>query len=264
MASAEPVPTSGVTDSVCVVTGGASGIGSAISEALLSEGASVAVIARDADRLADFAKEMTLKTGSTPLVLSADVADEKSVTRAFATVVDRFGCIDSLVNNAGITKVGSSFDFEISDFRHILDVNVTGLFICSQIAGRYLRDGGGGSIVNIASMASFVGHPERAAYVASKSAVAGLTRSLAVEWGGFGIRVNGIAPGYIRTDLVQKLIDDGTLDVDTISARTPQRRLGIPNDLVGGALYLLGSQSAFTTGQILRIDGGWTANGYYK
>lgn len=249
---------------VVVVTGGGSGIGAAIAEGLIRSGAKVSVWGRDSDRLDAFAERMTAKYGFTPLSVSANVADEASVEVAFARVVDAWGTVDGLVNNAGISKVGPSTEFAVVDFRRIIDVNVTGLFLCSQQAARIMKIAGGGSILNIASISSFIGQPERAAYVASKSAVAGLTRSLAVEWGELGIRVNAIAPGYIETDLVADLVSRGVLSTQTISARTPLRRMGQTEDLVGGALYLLSDVSSFATGQILQIDGGWLANGYFK
>jgi NAD(P)-dependent dehydrogenase (short-subunit alcohol dehydrogenase family) len=152
----------------------------------------------------------------------------------------------------------------LADFRRIIDINLTGVFICSQQAARIMHKAGHGSILNIASVSSFVGQPERAAYGASKTAVVGLTRSLAVEWGPAGVRVNAIAPGYIKTDMVADLISRGVLPSDSLVARTPLRRMGTTEDLIGGALYLLSDLSSFVTGQTLQLDGGWLANGYYK
>lgn len=249
---------------VIVVTGGGSGIGSAIAEGLVRSGAHVSVWGRDGARLDAFADRMAATYGTAPLAIAANVVDEASVEAAFSRVVGEWGTVDGLVNNAGISKVGPSTEFELADFRRIIDVNVTGLFLCSQQAARIMREVRRGSILNIASISSFIGQPERAAYVASKSAVAGLTRSLAVEWGELGIRVNAIAPGYIETDLVADLVGRGVLSTDAIAARTPLRRMGQTGDLVGGALYLLSDMASFVTGQVLQIDGGWLANGYFK
>jgi NAD(P)-dependent dehydrogenase (short-subunit alcohol dehydrogenase family) len=198
------------------------------------------------------------------LAFAVDVADESSVEAAFGDLVDAWGAIDGLVNNAGITKVAPALDFDLSDWRRILETNVTGVFICARAAARHMLAAGRGSIVNIASLSSFIGQPERAAYVSSKTAVLGMTKSLAVEWGPLGVRVNAIAPGYIETDLVTDLLDRGVLQRDVVEGRTPLRRFGTPDDLVGAALFLLGDRSAFATGQALSIDGGWLANGYLR
>jgi len=254
----------GLADRVVIVTGGATGIGAAIAEGLLLAGAKVSIWGQNVDRLTSFTKKMNDLHGVSPHSVSMNVANEAEVASAFDQVISAFDGVDGLVNNAGITKIGPSVEYEIEDFRRIMEVNVIGLFNCSKHAAGIMQKSGKGSILNIASISSFIGQPERAAYVASKSAVAGLTRSLAVEWGVKGIRVNAIAPGYIQTDLLSALIDRGVLPTKDISARTPMRRLGTPNDLVVGALYLLSDSASFVTGQILQIDGGWLANGYYK
>ncbi|MFH5822427.1 SDR family NAD(P)-dependent oxidoreductase [Georgenia sp. AZ-5] len=267
MAIPTPAPASpgaGLRDRVCVVTGGTRGIGAAIARGLAGAGARVVVFGRDPERLDRFAERTRAEYGAAVLALAVDVADDGGVERAFARVVDTWGTVHALVNNAGVTKVGASLDYDLADWRRILDVNVTGLFACCQQAARVMAGAGGGSIVNIASIASFVGQPERAAYVASKSAVLGVTKALAVEWGPLGIRVNAIAPGYIETDIVADLFRRGVLRRDLIESRTPLRRLGAPEDLVAGALYLLSEQASFATGQVLTLDGGWLANGYIR
>lgn len=252
------------TDKVSVVTGGTRGIGAALASGLLACGSRVAVFGRDRARLDEFVQAAEREHPGAILGVEADVADPEAVESAFATVAQRWGGVDHLVNNAGINIVGASIDYPIDSWRRILDVNITGVFLCTQQAARSMLERGGGSIVTIASMASFVGHPERAAYVASKSAVLGMIRSLAVEWGPLGIRINGVAPGYIRTDIVRDLIERGVLAPEVIENRTPLRRFGEPEDLVGGVLYLLSEQAGFATGQVLTLDGGWVANGYFK
>jgi NAD(P)-dependent dehydrogenase (short-subunit alcohol dehydrogenase family) len=253
-----------LSDQVVVVTRGATGIGAGIVEGLVNSGAQVSIWGRDAARLNVFSEKLNQKYSASVHTISIDVSNESEVHAGFQEVMSAFGVVHSLVNNAGITKVGSSIDYSLADFRRIMEVNVTGLFNCSREAAAIMQKNGKGSILNIASISSFIGQPERAAYVASKSAVAGLTRSLAVEWGPVGIRVNAIAPGYIRTDLVNDLIARKVLATDQIESRTPMRRLGVPDDLVTGALYLLSDHASFVTGQILQMDGGWLANGYFK
>ncbi|ASW55490.1 SDR family NAD(P)-dependent oxidoreductase [Plantactinospora sp. KBS50] len=258
-AAAGPAAAGPHADRVYVVTGGTRGIGAAITRGLLEAGARVCVVARDPDGVARFNDG----TGRT-MGVAIDLADPAAVPDAFAAVLDRWGRFDGVVNNAGITKVGDSLEFPLDDFARILDVNVTGVFACAQAAARIMAERGGGSIVSIASMTSFTGQPQRAAYIAAKSAVLGLTRALATEWGPLGIRVNAIAPGYIRTDLTEDLIERGVLRLDVIEGRTPLRRFGSTADVVGAALFLLGGQSSFTTGQALVVDGGWTVNGYWR
>jgi NAD(P)-dependent dehydrogenase (short-subunit alcohol dehydrogenase family) len=246
---------------VIVVTGGSRGMGVSMVQGISAAGGRVAIIARDADRLAGI-EAAAVESGSDIRGFAADIADPEDVKRVFGQIADAYGRVDGLVNNAGITKVAPSIDYDVSDLQRIMAVNVTGLFTCSQAAAALMTDGG--AIVNTASLSSFIGQPERAAYVASKTAVLGMTRALAVEWGPLGIRVNAIAPGYIETDLTRDLLDRGVISREIIEGRTPLRRFGQPDDVVGATLFLLSPLSAFVTGATLSIDGGWLANGYIR
>lgn len=246
---------------VVVVTGGSRGMGLAMVKGANAAGATVVVLAKDRARL-DAVVAEAAAAGARIHGVAADLADDAAREDAFARVVADHGHIDGLVNNAGITKVAPSIDYDLADLRHILEVNVTAVFACSQAAARAMPHGG--SIVNTASLSSFIGQPHRAAYVASKTAVLGLTRALAVEWGERGIRVNAIAPGYIETDITGDLLRRGVLDRGVIEGRTPVRRFGVPDDVVGATLFLLGDASSFITGATLSIDGGWLANGYFR
>jgi len=246
---------------VIVVTGGSRGMGVSMVQGIVAAGGRVAIIARDADRLDGIAAAAT-EAGDDIRTFAADIADPDDVKRVFADIARAYGRIDGLVNNAGITKVGASIDYDMADLQRILAVNVAGLFACSQAAAKLMTEGG--AIVNTASLSSFIGQPERAAYVASKTAVLGMTRALAVEWGPLGIRVNAIAPGYIETDLTRDLLERGVISRELIENRTPLRRFGQPDDVVGATLFLLSSLSAFVTGATLSIDGGWLANGYIR
>jgi NAD(P)-dependent dehydrogenase (short-subunit alcohol dehydrogenase family) len=236
-------------------------MGLSMVKAAHAAGATVVVLARDAERLDGVVQEAAA-AGATIHGIAAELAVDDEREAAFERVVAKFGRIDGLVNNAGITKVGPSADYHLADFRRILEVNVAAVFACSQAAVRAMPDGG--SIVNTASLSSFIGQPERAAYVASKTAVLGLTRSLAVEWGPLGVRVNAIAPGYIETDLTGDLLRRGILDRDVVEGRTPLRRFGMPDDVAGATLFLLSDLSSFVSGATLSIDGGWLANGYIR
>ena len=246
---------------VVVVTGGTRGMGLAISRGAAAAGASVAIIARDPERLERTRAEAAEK-GVEVFTVAADLADAGQLADAFGTITDQFSRIDGLVNNAGITKVAPTVDYDLADLHRILDTNVVGLFAASQAAVKAMPHGG--AIVHVASLSSFIGQPERAAYVASKTAVLGLTRAMAVEWGPIGVRVNAIAPGYIETDLTSKLLASGVLSREIIEGRTPLRRFGRPDDVVGATLFLLSGLAEFVTGATLSIDGGWLANGYIR
>ncbi len=250
-----------LADKVTVITGGSRGMGLAMVKAAQSAGSTVIVLARDADRLRAVVDDAAA-AGATIRGISVDLSVDDARDRAFEQVRADYGRIDGLVNNAGITKVAPSIDYDLADLRRILELNVTAVFACSQAAAQSMPDGG--SIVNTASLSSFIGQPERAAYVASKTAVLGLTRSLAVEWGPVGIRVNAIAPGYIETDLTLDLMQRGILNQGIVEGRTPLRRFGVPDDVVGATLFLLSDLSSFVTGATLSIDGGWLANGYIR
>lgn len=247
-----------------VVTGGASGIGATLAEGLLATGARVAVWGRDEGRLADFRAHVEGRYANEPLTSVVDVREAPQIDAGVEAVLARWGSVDGLVNAAGTMKIGDSTEFEEADFRSILDVHTVGAFLASRRVAREMSSTGGGSILNLGSMATFVGQPRRAAYSAAKTAVAGLTKTLAVEWGPSGIRVNAIAPGYIATGMALENMRTGALPRDKVLSRTPLRRLGEPEELVPLALYLLSGASAFVTGTVIPIDGGWLANGYVE
>jgi NAD(P)-dependent dehydrogenase (short-subunit alcohol dehydrogenase family) len=196
------------------------------------------------------------------LGLCADVSVTDDAERVVEHTLRAFGRIDVLVNNGGIGNVRPSELVSADDWRRVLDVNLTGVFQMSQLAGRAMLRAGSGAIVNVGSLTTFLGFPHRAAYGASKAAVAELTRTLASEWGPRGIRVNCVVPGFIATQPVQRLVAAGTLDEASLRARTPLRRLGQPEDLVEPVLFLASDAARFITGVALPVDGGWLAYGY--
>jgi NAD(P)-dependent dehydrogenase (short-subunit alcohol dehydrogenase family) len=152
--------------------------------------------------------------------------------------------------------------FPLADWQASLDVLVTGVFLCSREFGRAMRDGGGGSIVNISSINGLVAFPMRLAYSAAKAAVISMTKVLAVEWAGYGIRVNAVAPGMTETDMFQEAIDQGLIDVEAYRAHTPLGRFAQPEEIADAVLYLASPRSRYVTGQVLAPDGGWTAFGW--
>lgn len=241
---------------VCVVTGGSTGIGRTIAEALASAGGVVTVA--DIDFLA--AQRVVEALGGKAVAVKADVASPQDVEAMVARVDGECGRIDVLVNNAGVNIVKPSFDLSMDEWDAVLRVNLTGVFLCSKAVGKVMKRAGGGRIINIASVYGQVGvalHPA-AAYAASKGAVVNLTRALAVEWAQYGIRVNAIAPGYVRTALTASRLDDEEYRRRALE-RIPMGRILVPADLVGAVVFLASGASEAVTGHILSVDGGWLA-----
>jgi NAD(P)-dependent dehydrogenase (short-subunit alcohol dehydrogenase family) len=243
---------------VALVTGAGRGLGRAIAVAYGREGAQVALTARTHRDLEAVAAEI----GEATLVHPCDVRDPSAVAALVDAVTARFGRLDVLVNNAGTGTAQPTEEMELADWHRIIETNLTGPFLLAQAAGRVMLKQGSGRIINIASLTSLVGLPMRAAYGASKGGLMSFTQSLAVEWGPRGLRVNAIAPGFIRTNLQDDLVRRGLFPVDRIAARTPVRRLGRPEDVAGAAVFLAGPESDFVNGEIFVVDGGWLANGW--
>ena len=247
---------------VCVVTGGVQGIGRAIVEEYAREGARIAIPELNGDRAREYADELR-ERGVEAVGVDCDVADRASVGAAAERIERELGRCDVLVNNAGIALMGPSLDFPEEQWRRSIDVMQTGVFFCCQAFGGQMIAGGGGAIVNIASMNATVAFPMRLAYNAAKAAVVQMTEVLAIEWAEHGIRVNAIGPGVTRTELVDRAINEGFINLDAYVNRTPMKRLGKPEEIAKAALFLASEEdSSFVTGHFLVVDGGWTAFGY--
>ncbi|HEY6549011.1 MAG TPA: glucose 1-dehydrogenase [Vicinamibacteria bacterium] len=244
---------------VAVVLGGTSGLGRAIAMGLAEAGADVVATSRRTDVVEEAAQAIEAK-GRRSLRVTSDVTDRASLEKLRAAVLEAFGRVDILLNAAGRTKRTPSLELPEDEWAAILDTNLTGALRASQVFARPMLEKGSGSIIHIASLASFVGLMEVAAYTASKAGVAGLVRALAVEWAPKGVRVNGIAPGVFRTPLNQNLLD-GTERGREFKIRTPMQRFGQPEELQGMAVYLASDASRFVTGQTLAVDGGFLASG---
>ena len=241
-----------------VVIGGTSGIGEALALGLAEAGADVVASSRSDDSTHAVTEAIRAK-GRRTLARSSDVSSRASLEALRAAVLEQFPFVDILVNCAGFTKRVPTLECTEELWNRIFDVNVTGTLRACQIFGADMVQRRSGRIINIASLATFVGFMEVAPYAASKAAVGSLTQSLAVEWAPYNVLVNAIAPGIFPTALNRALLDSPR--GQELIARTPMRRFGRPEELVSTAIYLASDATSFTTGQILPVDGGFLSSG---
>ncbi len=242
-----------------LITGGGQGLGLVMAKGLAAAGASIAIVDIDGDRARQAAS--TIGSGQTRAVgITGDVTSPTDAARAVDEVVRALGGLDVLLNNAGIAILAPAESVSFEDFKKTYEVDVFGLFTMSRLAFPALRDSGRGVIVNMASMAgmSVLVPQEHTAYNSAKAAVIMVTKSLAVEWAEFGIRVNAIAPGYMLTPPVEKLRDEDPDRWAAWMSRVPLGRVGVPDDLVGAIVYLTSDASSYMTGATLVVDGGYT------
>jgi NAD(P)-dependent dehydrogenase (short-subunit alcohol dehydrogenase family) len=242
-----------------VVIGGTTGIGHALSLGLADAGADVVASARRAEQVEQTAAAVEAK-GRKTLRQTSDVASRESLEALRDAVLAAFGKIDILVNCAGITKRAPTLDFPEDEWDRIIDTNLSGTLRGCQIFGKAMLDRGYGRIINIASLSTYVGLFEVAAYAASKAAVGSLTKVLAVEWSRHGVLVNAIAPGVFRTDLNANLLDS-TERGREFKMRTPMGRFGKTEELVGACVFLASDAASYVSGEILVVDGGFLASG---
>lgn len=249
-----------IKDKVAIITGGSIGLGHQIAEGLAEAGANVVICARNIERCKLTATEIKEQLGVRTLALEVDVKDPKSVQAMVDKTKEEFGRIDILINNAGITWAAPADNFPLKDWQKVIDVNVTGVFLCSQAVGRVMIEQGGGKIVNFASVAGLGGAPSEAmdaiAYNTSKGAVITFTKDLAVKWAKYNINVNAIAPGWFPTHMSKDLLE---MKKDLLLQSLPMKRWGREDELKGAALFLSSPASNYVTGHILTVDGGQSA-----
>lgn len=244
-----------LTGKVAVITGASRGLGRPMAKGLAAAGAHVVLIARDEARLEEVRAEI-VAAGGQATVLAIDLTDEAAIRGGIRRVGTALGRIDICVNNAGIINWQPVLDSDVDDFERILDTNVRATFVMAQECAAFMRAGGrGGRIVNLGSLLSTVGRAKLHAYCASKSAIVGLTRSLAAELGRDAITANVIAPGYFASDINASLTARPGY-VEAVSGVTPMERWGRPEELVGTLIYLASDASSFVTGQVIHVDGG--------
>jgi len=247
-----------LTGRVAFVTGGTSGIGRALALGLAEAGADVVPSSRRREQVDATAAEIEAR-GRRTVRVASDVTDRPSLEAALAAVVKGLGRVDILVNCAGRTKRQPTLDLPEEDWSAIIETNLTGTLRACQVFGRHMLERGYGRIINIASLSSYVALLEVTAYVASKAAVAGLTKSLAIEWGPRGVNVNAIAPGVFRTPLNTALLDSPR--GQELLLRTPLKRFGKVEELAGAAVFLASEAASFVNGEVLVVDGGYMASG---
>ena len=249
----------GLTGRVAVVTGASSGLGVGFAQALAQAGAHVVLAARRVDRLEALAVELG-EAGVEVLPVACDVTDASQVEALKDACLERFGKVDILVNNAGATEIVPAEEETEESFLRVLDVNLNGVFHCAQRFGRVMLEAGRGSIINVSSIFGLVGSGSipQAAYSASKGAVVNMTRELAAQWARRGVRVNGIAPGFFKSEMTEEMFSDER-SMAWVRRKTPMGRPGDIEELAGAVVFLASDSSSYVTGQTIALDGGWTA-----
>jgi len=254
-----PAQYPGLDGKVIFITGPGRGIGRAIAEAFARHGAKLFLMDIDADAVAGTASVLS---GVEVATFTGSVTSEADVEEAMEACVTRFGRIDVLVSNAGISMNQPSLDLPYAAWQRTMDINLSAVFLGAQRAARRMKETGGGVILSISSIWGLSSAPGRAAYCASKAGVVSITETLAAEWAALGIRVNAICPGYTRTALVEKLIGEGRIDEAALLGRTPMGRLSMPEEIAEAAVFLASDAAVFMTGISQVVDGGWLAKGF--
>ncbi len=249
-----------LSGTTALVTGAGRGIGRSLALGLAEAGSNLVLCSRSRGELEAVAADAEA-LGVQAAVVTCDVTDPAQVDAAVDAAVERFGGIQVLINNAGLTVKKPAEELPLEDWQHVINVNLTGVFLVAQRVGRQMIRQGGGSIINISSIAATTALTGSLAYCASKGGVQMLTRVLAVEWAPHGVRVNALAPAYTETPLVRALTETRPDFADRVQQRTPMGRMARPEEMVGTAVFLASAASSYVTGETVHVDGGWTAHG---
>ncbi len=252
------------TDKLAIVTGASRGLGKAIALELAAEGARVACLATRAENAAGGGRGNHRRRRQGARLWLSRRKQRRSDGDLRRQVEEDFGPVAILVNNAGLSRPMLTLEMTEENWDQQMDINAKSIFLCSQAAARQMQGNGGGNIINIGSILGRNAFPATLGYCASKAATDQMTRVMAIEWARLGIRVNCVAPGYVQTDLVDDLAHEGKLTLKDLERRTPMRRLGTAREIARAVVYLASDDAAFVTGEVLVIDGGWTAFGYYQ
>ncbi len=241
-----------MTNKIALITGGGSGIGLGIARQFLHSGAKVVITGRNPEKLQEARNEL----GEKCFVIQNDVTDKNSHQALVRQIENEIGPIDVLVNNAGMHSKVSSLEAEDDAFQEVIDINLNSVFALSREVLKKMVPRGRGSVINISSMSALYGLPQIAAYSSSKTALLGLTRALASEFSYSGVRINSIAPGFIESDMLNKVMEKDPERKQKVMGRTPMRRLGTPDEIGHAAVFLASDASKFITGVCLPVDGG--------
>ena len=244
-----------ISNKVAIVTGASRGLGKAMAVGLAKAGANI--VATDVLDTSSTVKEIE-KLGRKVIGIKVDVSKKQDIEKMVQQTIKKFGRIDILVNNAGILRMGNAENMSQEDWEKVIQVNLTGQFLCAQAVAKQMIKQKSGKIINIASIAGLGGYAQSAPYSASKAGIILMTKTLAVEWGQHNIQVNAICPGVFATDMTDAFLSDKQF-MGMIQARVPLRRYAKPDELVGTVIYLASKASDYMTGHALVIDGGWTA-----
>jgi NAD(P)-dependent dehydrogenase (short-subunit alcohol dehydrogenase family) len=246
----------------CLVTGASKGLGRVFALRMAKDGCDVVVNYNSSEpEAAETAAEIE-KIDHRALLVKADVSKKADVEMLAQKTMDAFGKVDILINNAGIFMVRPSLELTEDDWDRTIDTNLKGVFFCSQVIGKRMAERRTGAIINISSVTAYASFPDRAAYCAAKAGVVSLTKTLAVEWSKYNIRVNCIAPAYLETERLRNEIKAGTRDMAPAVKRTPMKRLGKPEEAANVVAFLASDEASFVTGETVVVDGGWLAYGY--
>ncbi len=244
-----------------LITGSQRGLGWAIAETYAKAGARVMIQDLDGKGAEEAAAKLR-RANLDAQSIGGSVTSVTDIAAMFRKMDELWGGIDILVNNAGVSQNKPTLDMSVEDWDRTMDVNLRGVFLCAVEAGRRMVKQKSGVIINMSSIWGIVAGPTRVGYCVSKAGVAQMTKSLAVEWAADGVRVNAIAPGYTETKMLRDVINAGRVDEQAILRRTPMGRLAEPQEMADMALFLASPQAKYVTGQIMAVDGGWTAYGY--